>query len=150
MAGRGRRGAIPGGFTLIEIVLVLLLFSVAGALVAPALWPALESVRSEAAARRAAAFLDGARLQAVLQRQPRAVRCLPDENRLALVAGEEEVGGFALPGSVQIASCRPDQVRYFPQGFAGAFELELRDPGREGRRITVGAFTGLARVERIP
>jgi len=121
--------------------------AIAGVLAAPAIQPALESVRTEAAARRAASFLDDARRRAVLARKVLIVRCRPEERRLVLLGAGSGEQVFQLPEAVTIASCRPEQVRYLPQGSATGMTLVLRDRRGRERTLSVGAFTGLSRVD---
>jgi hypothetical protein len=126
------------------------ILALAGALAVPALQPALESTRIEAAARRVASFLDDARRVSVLERAALVVRCVPGERRLVVEGGGEAAAKLrfpTLPASVTAFSCTPERVTYLPQGSATGFTMELRDSRGRGRRLTVGAFTGLARVE---
>jgi hypothetical protein len=120
---------------------------VAGTLAVPALQPSLEAARIEAAARRVAAFLDDTRRRSVLERAVLVVRCRPDEKRLVVDGGEGGERAFEVPSTVSRVSCSPEQMRYHPQGSASGMTLELRDTRGRGRRLTVGAFTGLTRVE---
>ena len=113
----------------------------------PAIQPALESVRTEAAARRTASFLDEARRRAVLERRVVLVSCSPDERRLSLSGSASGEKDFQLPESVEIVSCRPGEIRYFPQGSASGMTLVLRDRSGRERNLTVGSFTGLSRVD---
>jgi prepilin-type N-terminal cleavage/methylation domain-containing protein len=136
----------PGGFTLIELVLVIVLFAIAGAFALPALQPALESVRAEAAARRTASFLDDVRRRSVVGRAVYTVRCLPDDDRLDADGPGDLKLAFALPEGADLVGCRPVKVRYFPQGYASGITLTLRDRSGRERMVTVGTFTGLARV----
>jgi general secretion pathway protein H len=145
------------GFTFVEIILVLAVIAIAGALAAPAIGPALQAVRGEAAARRTASFLDDVRRRAVLERRTLSVRCDPQEERL-LVSGEpakeeaagEEAVSFRIPEEADLVSCSPEEARYFPQGYATGLELLLRDRSERQYRVAVGSFTGLARAERAP
>lgn len=149
-AGQDAFPAKPGagpGFTLIEIVLVLVLLAVAGVVAAPAIQPALDSVRAEAAVRRTASFLDDARRRAVLERKVLLVQCRPDENHLVLLGAAAGERSFRIPPAIAIVSCRPEEMRYYPQGSAGGMTLLLRDRGGRERTLGVGAFTGLSRVD---
>jgi prepilin-type N-terminal cleavage/methylation domain-containing protein len=137
------------GFTLIEITLVLVVLAVAGVMVAPAIQPALDSVRAEAAARRTAAFLDDARRRAVLERKVLVVHCRPDEGRLVLAGAAAGERFFPVPEAATIASCRPAELRYFPQGSATGMTLVLRDRRGREHTLTVGPFTGLSRVAAL-
>jgi len=135
------------GFTLIELVLVLVLLAVAGVMALPALLPALETVRAEAAIRRTASFLDDARRRAVLERRVLVVNCRPDEERLVLLGAASGERAFLVPEAVAIVSCRPEQMSYFPQGSATGMTLRLRDRGGRERGLSVGTFTGLSRID---
>lgn len=135
------------GFTLIEIILVLVILAVAGVMAAPALTPALDAVRAEAAARRTAAFLDDARRRAVLERRVLVVTCRPDEGRLGLAGAAAGERAFPVPEAVTIVSCRPEEMRYFPQGSATGMTLVLRDRRGRERTLAVGTFTGLSRID---
>jgi prepilin-type N-terminal cleavage/methylation domain-containing protein len=132
------------GFTLIELVIVLVVLAVASSLAVPAIRPALEAVRMEAAVRRTASFLDEARQRAVLKRTTIVVRCRIEENRLE-IDGDKR---FPIPGDVALVQCSPPgEVKYSPQGAATGLTLTLRDRSGRKRDLTVGAFTGLARVD---
>ena len=141
------RPAPAAGFTLIEIVLVLVLLAVASVIAAPAIRPVLDTVRAEAAVRRTAAFLDDARRRAVLERTVLVVSCRPGDGRLVLLGAASGEKVFPVPAAVTIASCRPEELRYFPQGSATGMTLVLRDGHGRERRLAVGAFTGLSRVD---
>lgn len=137
------------GFTLIEIVLVLVLLAAAGVLATPAIQRALDSVRAEAAVRRTASFLDDARRRAVLERRVLTLQCRPDEERLVLLGGAAGDQDFPLPSAIAIVSCRPGEMRYFPQGSATGIMLLLRDRGGRERTLGVGTFTGLSRIDAV-
>jgi prepilin-type N-terminal cleavage/methylation domain-containing protein len=138
------------GFTLIEIVLVLAVLAIASVIAFPALQPALEATRAEGAARRAAAFLDDVRRRSVLGRVELEVGCSPREGRLVLRGGAAGAREFRLPEGMTLVSCRPDRLRYFPQGSSTGMALLLRDRRGRERRIAVGAFTGLAAIVEAP
>lgn len=139
--------AAAAGFTLIELALVLVLLAVAGVMAAPAIQPALDSVRSEAAARRTATFLDDARRRAVLERRVLLVLCRPGEERLVLSGAAAGEKVFPVPEALEIVSCSPEELRYFPQGSATGWTLLLRDRRGRERTLSVGSFTGLSRID---
>jgi hypothetical protein len=114
------------------------------------LQPALESARAEGAARRTAAFLDDARRRAVFGRRELEVRCNPRAGRLELLGETAEAKEFPIPEQVSLVTCRPQRVRYFPQGSSTGMTLLLRDLRGRERQLTVGAFTGLASVDFPP
>jgi prepilin-type N-terminal cleavage/methylation domain-containing protein len=135
--------AEESGFTLVELVIVLVVLAVASSLAIPAIRPALESVRMDEAVRRTASSLDDVRRRSVLERKVLVVRCDTRENRLGLVGDKP----FPLPGQVALFDCSEEELRYYPQGSASGLTLTLRDGGGRERRLTVGAFTGLVRVD---
>jgi prepilin-type N-terminal cleavage/methylation domain-containing protein len=141
------KSASRAGFTLIEIVLVLVVLAVAGVMVAPAIQPALDSVRVEAAVRRTASFLDDARRRSVLERKVLVVECRAGEERLVLLGSAAGDRAFQVPEAVAIVSCRPEEMRYFPQGSASGMTLTLRDRRGRERSLSVGSFTGLSRID---
>jgi len=129
---------------------VLAVLALASVLVVPAVQPALDAVRAEAGIRRTAAFLDDARRRSVLERKTLTVRCRFRENQLELGRPGGEPAIFRIPEPLTLAECRPELLRYFPQGAATGMALSLRDPRGRERLISVGSFTGLARVEDQP
>lgn len=131
-------------------MLVLVVLALAGVIAYPALQPALESARAEGAARRVAAFLDDVRRRSILGRAVLEVRCDPREGRLELLGAQAGGRGHRLPEGISLVSCRPEQVRYFPQGSSTGLELLLRDRRGRERLVAVGAFTGLASVGDAP
>jgi len=138
---------VRDGFTLIELVIVLVVLAVAGVMTTPALQRTLESVRAEAATRRTAAFLDDTRRHAVLERKVLVLRCRPRPGRLEVVGAADGDRTFRVPEQVALVSCRPEEVRYHPQGSSTGMTLLLRDKGGREHRLSVGAFTGLARID---
>lgn len=113
----------------------------------PALLPALDSVRAEAAIRRTASFLDDARRRAVLERKVLVVRCRTEDDELMLDGGAAGEKIFPVPEAVALVSCRPEELRYFPQGSATGMTLLLRDRRERERSLSVGIFTGLSRID---
>lgn len=126
-----------------------MVLGIASVLAAPAVGPALEAVRGEAGARRAASFLDGLRRRSVTARVVLTVRCDPEEDRLAIEGGASPEA-YRLDEYVDLLECRPESFRYFPQGYASGALLRLRDRRGRAYRLSVGAFTGLARLEPEP
>lgn len=75
------------------------------------------------------------------------VRCRPGEDRLELAGGTSGEKSFPIPEQLELVSCLPEEVRYQPQGSSTGMTLLLRDQRGRERRVTVGGFTGLARVD---
>ncbi|MQP68101.1 type II secretion system protein GspH [Niveispirillum sp. SYP-B3756] len=120
------------GFTLLEMLVVLLLLGVATALVAPRL--ASGGARLDGDTRLLASRLAAARDQAV--RQGRAVEISLDARGLSqgtslTVAGEVERGADGLA-----------RLRFLPDGSASGAEIRLRGPHGGERAIAVDWLTG--------
>jgi len=137
-----------GGFTLLELLMVLMLISLAGALVYPNLRPHLERTSREAALRKMSATLDDLRRQAVTD--GRVLVLLFDEKEGGLLLGEEssqaEPRGFEVPEGLEVYSMDPGLLYYFPQGHSSGAVLTTGDDPDRLVRIEVGSFTGLSRV----
>jgi hypothetical protein len=99
--------------------------------------------------RSIASFLEDARRQAVLERKVLVLRCRTREGLLELI-GSVPGKQHRVPALLTLVGCRPEEVRYHPQGSSDGMTLLLRDRGGRERRVTVGAFTGLARIEALP
>ena len=78
------------------------------------------------------------------------MRCNPREGRLELLGETAGAKRFPIPEQVSLVSCRPERVRYFPQGSSTGMTILLRDRRGRERQVTVGAFTGLASVDTPP
>ena len=129
---------------------MLVLLAIAGVMAAPAIRPALDTIRAEAAVRRTASFLDDARRRAILERRVLIVQCRLEEKQLVLSGVSSGESVFSVPDAVSLLSCRPETLSYFPQGSATGMILRLRDRRDRESRLSVGAFTGLSRVEKVP
>jgi prepilin-type N-terminal cleavage/methylation domain-containing protein len=150
------------GFTLVEAVLVLLLLSLASALVYPNLQPRLARMRREAGLRQLAATLDDLRRQAVTGGKVLALTYDAESGRLLVAEGEREADteadtegetegeteALALPETTTIFSMEPSQLYYFPQGHSSGAFLVVGEEESRSVRVEVGSFTGLARIVR--
>ena len=155
LAGGGDRSVSgrwkKGGFTLIEMSLVLLLLSFAVLLVLPRMQPLLQSTRKEASMRRIAGFLDGVRTRAVSTGKTLTLTRDEDDNSLVVREGkgdEGRVDSIEVPGAVGIFTLEPEVVRYFAQGHSSGLVMTFLDEEEHASRIEVGSFTGLSRISR--
>lgn len=147
-AGRGWK---KGGFTLVEMSLVLLLLSFTVLLVLPRMQPLLQSTRKEASMRRIAGFLDGVRTRAVSTGKILTLTHDEENNRLVAREGEGGEGSvdfIEVPGAVGSFTLEPEAVRYFPQGHSSGLVITFLDEEQRSSRIEVGSFTGLSRISR--
>jgi prepilin-type N-terminal cleavage/methylation domain-containing protein len=101
----GRPRGRQQGFTLIELVVVLAVMAVAMAFVLPSVGRGTESLKLRGEAKRVAALLREARLQAVSQRRSAYVTLDRTRNTVALTVGESERPHrtLELPAGVRIS-----------------------------------------------
>ncbi len=145
------------GFTLLELLLVLFVLSLAGAIVLPSLQPLIARTGIESTARKAASFLDDVRRRAVQTGRVMTVTLDGEEGRLVALpegTGESppgEEGGaevaFSLAAPAEGTTLLPQEIRYFPQGTSSGGVLAFHRDGAEILRVTVSSFTGLATLE---
>lgn len=137
---------------------MLLLLSLASALVYPNLQPRLARMRREAGLRQLAATLDDLRRQAVTGGKVLALTYDAESGRLLVAEGkreadteadpEGETEALALPETTTIFSMEPSQLYYFPQGHSSGAFLVVGEEESRSVRVEVGSFTGLARIVR--
>lgn len=138
-----------GGFTLLELVLVLFVFALAGLLVYPDLQPLMQRTSTEADLRRVVSFLDDVRSRAVAG--GRILKVVHDDEGHRLVAlvrgGEETIVHRRLPENLRLLGMKPEELLYFPQGNASGGVLTFAaEDGDSRSRIEIGSFTGLSRT----
>jgi prepilin-type N-terminal cleavage/methylation domain-containing protein len=140
----------PGGFTLVELIVVLFILSVIAALAAPSFSRTIVSSRLRASAAEVRATLARARSLAVAGAVERSVvfdlekgeygldndatrRALPEPIRLSgvLLAGERRERGDAV-------------VRFFPDGSAEEAEVSVSSGDGGTLKVTVEPLTGIA------
>jgi general secretion pathway protein H len=142
------RGAGERGFTLLELLVVLLLLAVAAGLVAPAVGRSVDAVRLRAEIAGFAALIRHAREQAIASRRPHTVSIDEREHRLQVTAAEELRRSRALPASWSVESVPPHlALRFEPHGTSTGGEYRIVD-GRTAYRVTVDPLTGRVRSMR--
>ena len=141
-----------GGFTLLEMVVVLGLAALILALVLPRLGGGLEGLRVKTASRQVAALLRSARAQAVSEQQTVTVRVDPREGEIQ-VEPSARAGiprRLTLPDGIQVAILdeqnrprgnRAIQIRFSPRGGSDGGSLGVTGAGRL-IPITVDPLTG--------
>ncbi len=75
------------------------------------------------------------------------LRCRLRENLLEVSGGASGDRTFQVPEQVDLVSCLPEEMRYYPQGSSTGMVLLLRDQRGRERKVSVGGFTGLAGVD---
>lgn len=138
-----------GGFTLIELVVVLFLAGILAALVVPSFEAPLESARLRAGAAELRGTLLRARTLAASEASGHAV-ALDLEKGAYRIPGEERAR--SLPEGIRFESvrvagetaAREARIRFFPDGSGEEAEIALESDGGGRLRVTVDPLTGLA------
>ena len=134
------------GFTLIELVVVLFLLSLATGLVLPAVGRGMEALELRAQVAGFAAFLRYGREQAITRRTSHEVRVDPETRELALIARGSESPKVRkqLSSRIQISAESPTAqgVIFSPHGFSSGARFRLEGPGGRVYRVTVDPLTG--------
>jgi prepilin-type N-terminal cleavage/methylation domain-containing protein len=138
------------GFTLLELIVTLVVITVAAGLVAPAIGRSTESLRVRAEVAGFSATFRHAREQAITTRQAFTVQVNVTNRLLTVTTGEDEVRWTrALSSRVELRADTPGSlaVRFEPQGTSSGGEFHLMS-GKIVYRVTVDAVTGRVRNMR--
>ena len=139
-----------GGFTLLELIVVLFLAGLVAALVVPSFSGTLESARLRSSAAEMRAALTLARTLAASGSRVRAVSFDVDRGEYAV---DGEARKYLLPEGIRIASARVGtsaavselfRVRFFPDGSAEGAEIVVASSAGGRLRVTVDPLTGIA------
>ncbi len=149
------------GFTLLELVLVLLLAGLLAALVTPSVSRTLESSRLRAGAAHLRATFSAARAMSASAARERSVVLDLDAGEYGVVG---EAGRRLLPDGISIRSIRVGdavvdgqrvsgepvvvRIRFFPDGSAEGAEIVLASTGGGTATVTVDPLTGIAEARR--
>jgi prepilin-type N-terminal cleavage/methylation domain-containing protein len=155
--GREVRRSRSGGYTLIEIVVVVAVLAVASAAVAPAVGRALDGVKVRTEVAGIASFLRWARQQAVTRGESQEVS-LDTEARALLFrrAGGEAVAAVEtrrqLSPLLHIApasSLLPQSITFMPQGRSSGGSFRIEAVGPRVYIVTVDPLTGRVTTQRV-
>jgi prepilin-type N-terminal cleavage/methylation domain-containing protein len=138
------------GFTLLELIVTLVVITVAAGLVAPAIGRSTESLRVRAEVAGFSATFRHAREQAITTRQAFTVQVNVTNRLLTVTTGEDEVRWTrTLSSRVELRADTPGSlaVRFEPQGTSSGGEFHLMS-GKIVYRVTVDAVTGRVRNMR--
>ncbi len=144
------RRRAQGGFTLLELIVVLLLAGLVAALVAPSFSGALDSSRLRSGAAEVRSVLTLARTLAAAGSRPRDVTFDIGKGEFAVLG---EARTYVLPEGVRIESARLGgavveqetfRIRFFPDGSAVGAEVVVASSSGGRFRVTVEPLTGIA------
>lgn len=137
------------GFTLLELIVVLLVLAVAAGLAMPAIGRSVDAVRVRAEIAGFSAVLRHAREQAIVLRRVHAVVVDPTEHQVRILADDEVRKTRAIPAGWTIEASPPPNltVRFEPQGSSSGGDFRIV-AGPVTYRITVDAVTGRVRSLR--
>lgn len=157
MAVIGQSGRRVRGVTLLEMLVVLAILSVALAVVAPSARAGISGIRARAAARQVAAVFSTARNLAIRRGTPVAVTVSEQQRLLRVVpAGGEPYRELELDEDIAITAAEPyadpaefaaphrDRVKsfaFFPDGEVPALSVAL-SAGNRTLRLRMDVLTG--------
>ncbi len=142
-----------GGFSLMELVVVLAVLAFAAAVVAPSVGRTAASVRARADVGAVAAFLRSTREEAATRRQ--ALEVIVDRDAHALVvrrAGRDGAAAAlrrrAVSPRLRIEADPPPRVTFFPYGASSGARFAIVARGADSYVIAVDALTGRVSMRR--
>jgi general secretion pathway protein H len=136
------------GFTLLEVIVVLLILSLGAAVSAPAIGRSLDSIRLRAEIAGFSAMIRHAREQAITSRRPHTVVVETGGHEIRVVDGEHVRRVRPLPSAWTIDTTpRGLVLRFEPQGSSSGGEYHIV-AGTIGYRVTVDPLTGRVRSTR--
>jgi general secretion pathway protein H len=157
------------GFSLIEVIIVLILISLSISLVAPSLSRFSMTVELKGAAKKVSAILRYCRSEAVNQGKVYQVLFNSElrEVRVQTIEGKEEDAGtkdkatpkiYPLPKGVDIKEVKvtspenPSEIptiEFYPNGGSNGGTILLDSRDRKGYRINIHFITGMVTVEKV-
>lgn len=144
------------GITLLELLVVITLIAILGALVYPSFGNALSNLRLRGMARETVALCRLARYDAVTHRQPYRLAADLEQNQFRVTdSAQQVVKELDLPSGIRIFQVQvlsenspadASELYFFPNGAAEPGSITLRDEGGRSVRIVVDLLTGDARI----
>jgi len=142
------------GFTLIELIIVVILVGLLAALGAPAIGNSLSSLRLNTSARRLAAVLRNIRSKAIADKQNYQIAFNP-EGKSYTYPTESGNKSVALGRGVKIKEVsQADEVQeeltlfFYPKGNSNGGEIILENEREQAFRIVVEAISGRVKIRR--
>jgi Tfp pilus assembly protein FimT len=160
------------GFSLMELVVVLVFISLSIALVTPSLWRFSKTIELKSATKKVSGILRNCRSEAVNKDQIVQVLFDSDLREIKVQSmkeeaeeGEEEKRDEAdrkkmyfLPEGVQIGemdipapkySSDLNAIEFYPNGGSNGGSFLLKNQDRQGYKIRVHFLTGMVKVEKV-
>jgi len=151
------------GFTLLELIVVLVIISLTSALAVPQLTGALSGTNSKTAAKKIAASLRYARSRAVSEKIIYIVILNTDKNRLTLMSAtkaelssEEHSDkakvyvlpeGLTLKSGIELEKDKEEfRIAFYPSGSSSGGEVIVSDEREKTYKIRVDFITGTVQV----
>jgi general secretion pathway protein H len=141
---------VAPGFTLIEVILVLVVIAVAAAVAGPIIGRTAEGMRMRTEVAGFSATLRHAREQAVATQRPHRVEVHPAEHRLSIIADQSDVRlTRSLARQLTIEAIPPPAltVSFDPHGVSSGGDFRL-GAGAIVYLVSVDPLTGRVRVSR--
>ena len=140
------RRRAPPGFTLIEVVVVMLLVGLASAVVVPGVGRGVDAFRARAEVSGFSAFLRYAREQAVTRRVAQEVRIDPEARLVVLTAAGSEGARASrrIGQGIRVDATGPSGlvVKFLPEGRSSGGAFRIEGPGGRTYTVTVDPLTG--------
>ena len=159
-APRARQPGARIGFTLIELVLVILLISILTGLSTPLFRRTFSDILLRNAAFDMSKLINYAQEMAIIDKLSYKLNLELEKNEYRLtrrnIAGEatsfETIKGrygkvYSLPGDMEL-DCDKEEVLFYPDGRSDEVEIEIRDKKKgTGRKLTVKGFGAQLEIE---
>jgi len=154
-------GGYSGGFTLIELMVVLVLLGVLLAVAFPSIGGGMATVKLKTSSREIAATLRLARSKAIREQQVYLVGFDLTKNQMELSSENLKYQKFfSLAEGISIEKVTPlkakadwNQQRYYyfftPNGMTESFEVVLRNERGRAIKVVQNSLTGSPRIEEI-
>ena len=144
----GRR---PGGFTLLELMVVMFIIALAAGIVAPSIGRSTDALRVRAEVATFSAVLRQAREQAITTRKAHRVVVDPAEHQVRVLVGDDVKRTRAFPARWTVdapgATGTGLAVRFEPQGTSSGGEYRIL-VDEATWRVTIDPFTGRVKTAR--
>ena len=156
------------GFSLIEVMVVLILISLSMFLATPLFSGLSKTVELKGAVKKVSAILRYCRSEAVNQGKVYQVLFDPDlrEVRVQPIEEKEEEGAkdksnqksYTLPKGVDIREVKAESplypsdysvIEFYPNGGSNGGTIRLDSQDRKGYRIKIDFLTGVVKIERV-